>query len=86
MALRTVIMEMLMNRGGGQFPSPSLTKSHENLVKTMDTPTNKHCCLYTLENKSVGADPDKPKCRKAKEIRMERKRQKLAARGMEEVC
>lgn len=35
------------------------------------------------ENKSVGADPNKPKCRKAKEIRSERKRQKLAAKGIE---
>jgi hypothetical protein len=41
--------------------------------------------LHFIENKSVGADPNKPKCRKAKEIRSERKRQKLAAKGIE-VC
>lgn len=47
---------------------------------------DKHYCLCMLENKSVGADPNKPRCRKAKEIRLERKHQKLAARGVEQVC
>lgn len=36
-----------------------------------------------VEGTSVGADPDKPKCRKAKVVRMERKHQKFAARGIE---
>ncbi|XP_028413669.1 arginyl-tRNA--protein transferase 1-like isoform X3 [Dendronephthya gigantea] len=35
------------------------------------------------ESKSVGADPSKPKCQKAKAMRIERKRQKLAAKGIE---
>ena len=39
--------------------------------------------LPMLESKSVGADPSKPKCQKAKAMRIERKRQKLAANGIE---
>ncbi|XP_046847727.1 arginyl-tRNA--protein transferase 1-like [Xenia sp. Carnegie-2017] len=35
------------------------------------------------EGHSVGADPNKPRCRKAKEIRLQRKRRKLAAKGLD---